>query len=101
RGGLPRCIFHFAPFAVAEIAAADRSSPESRSPVRGRRARWPWFPLAWPAFLVGICLFVWKSSLDRGVLNSVIYVALGLILVGDIAWLIRRSGFGKRWRWGL
>ncbi len=88
---------------MTDIATADTHSSDdlSGTPVRGTRPRLRWFPLAWPALLAGICVVVWQSGADRGVVSTAIYLALGFTLIGEAFWLLRRSDFGKRLRWAL
>jgi outer membrane protein assembly factor BamB len=44
---------------------------------------------------------VWYAGFERGVFNTVLYVALGLGIVGESAWIARSSGLSRRWRWTL
>ena len=88
---------------MTDIATADAPTSDELSGAATRRARsrLRWFPLAWPALLAGICVVVWQSGADRGVLSTVVYLALGFTLVGEAFWLLRRSTFGTRLRWTL
>ena len=84
--------------APPESTARDESSRPT-SPTE--RPRWRWFPLALPAVLASVCAAVWLSDAERGIFNTVVYLALGFTLVGEAFWVVRRSGLRAPLRWSL
>lgn len=82
---------------AASDDANESSRPAGNPDWLGRRL----FPIYLPVLLASICAAVWLGGAERGVFNTVVYLALGFVLVGEAFWIVRRSGFTASVRWTL
>jgi len=79
--------------AAARVGLSAVSAPS-------RPRRW-WFFIGWPLLLASVCVGVWYSGFDPGVVNTVVYVAIGLGVVGEGILIVRYSRLSRRTRWTL
>lgn len=80
--------------------------PTTESPSAAPRAphtqmRWKWFPLLWVALPLVVCIWLWNSDFDPGVVNSVTHGSVVFGALGLAVWVALCSGWNKVLRWPL
>lgn len=60
-----------------------------------------WFPIAWPLLLAGGCILAARATDDPGKVNTAIFAAVTLGVLGLAIWTIRSSGLPRWVRWTL
>lgn len=57
--------------------------------------------MAWVLLLAAICTAVWAAGFERGVVNSVVYIAFALTILGWAIWIVRSRWCNRPVRWTL
>lgn len=76
-------------------------SPSAAPRVPGTQMRWKWFPILWVALPFFVCVWLWNSDFDPGVVNSATHGSVVFGALGLAVWVALCSGWNRFVRWPL